>query len=245
MTKRLLDRQTSLLEYLTSGAAIFGDIGTRPLDQNLRGIDSCLLNLEARFSHEKRMQKIVGVFPRTLELLGTEQEPTIRAFVAACPPREIGRLANARQFHDFLSAHWRQEPPRPPHLRDVAACELACAEVRANFENHSEAARDRNDALGRRIRRHPGIALLTCAYDIRPIFEAGESGTEPAERKTPVVVAIPPGFAQPQIFEVPPAILDLVAALDDWIDPAELGAAPGLQGLIRELSEHGLLEMRG
>lgn len=244
MKKRLLDRQASLLEYLTSGAAIFGDVGGSPLDRDLRGIDSRLLNLEARFSHEKRMDKIVGVFPRTFEILGTKQGPIVQAFVAACPPAEIGRLANARQFHDFLSNHWQGGQPEPPYLPDVAACELACAEVRVAMEERPETTDGKKGAARRSVRRRPGIVLLHCSHDVRPIFEGGDGGSEPTERDTPIVVVMPPGADQPAVFELPPAIFDLLAALDDWTDPAELGAIRELQGLIRELAEHGLLEVR-
>ncbi|MBV9627547.1 MAG: hypothetical protein JO230_05550, partial [Xanthobacteraceae bacterium] len=58
MAARLLDRQHSLLAYLTSGEAIFGDQHQKPAEPSLRGIDPGLLHLEARFSHEKRMEKI-------------------------------------------------------------------------------------------------------------------------------------------------------------------------------------------
>ena len=245
MKKRLLDRQASLLEYLTSGAAIFGDVRGAPLDQDLRGIDGRLLNLEARFSHEKRMQKITAVFPRTFELLGARQGPIVQAFVAACPPVEIGRLANARQFHDFLCNQSQRERPEPPYLRDVAACELACAEVRVDVEERSEATNGNGNVPRRGIRRRPGIVLLSCSYDIRPIFEEAEGASAPAERDTPTVVVMPPGAEQPRIFELPPPIFDLLSALDDWTDPAEFGAAPELKGLIEELAEHGLLEVRG
>src|SRR5262245_24087786 len=54
MAKRLLDRQISLLDYLTSGAAIFGDKRRAALDPALQGLDVGLLRLEARFSYEKR-----------------------------------------------------------------------------------------------------------------------------------------------------------------------------------------------
>jgi hypothetical protein len=38
-------------------------------------------------------------------------------------------------------------------------------------------------------------------------------------------------------------IFDLLAALDDWTDPAELGATAELKEVIHELAEHGLLEV--
>jgi hypothetical protein len=71
MAKRLLDRQASLLEYLTSRAAIFGDKDDACPARGLHGIDRSLLRLEARLSHEKRMEKIVAVFRRTFGILGT------------------------------------------------------------------------------------------------------------------------------------------------------------------------------
>ena len=39
-SKRLLQRQVSLLRYLTSGGAIFGDGG--PLDPDLHGVDGTI-----------------------------------------------------------------------------------------------------------------------------------------------------------------------------------------------------------
>jgi hypothetical protein len=66
MSNQLIDRQVSLLEFLTSGATIFDDQSDAILDGSLRGIDRRLLRVEARFSHEKRMEKIITVFPHDL-----------------------------------------------------------------------------------------------------------------------------------------------------------------------------------
>ena len=38
--------------------------------RRLQGIDRGMLHLEARFSHEKRMEKIAAVFPVTFALIG-------------------------------------------------------------------------------------------------------------------------------------------------------------------------------
>jgi hypothetical protein len=129
MASSLLNRQIGLLIYLTSGDAIFGDVGVPALLPGLHGFDLRLLNLEARFSHEKRMEKIAGVFSLTLELLGAEQAQVVRIFAERCPSISIGRLENARQFHAFLSGLWRFRSPVLPYLPDLAACELAFAEV--------------------------------------------------------------------------------------------------------------------
>ena len=93
-TKRLLDLQVELLDYLTSSAAIFGDEPQAALDPALDGIDRGLLRLEARLSYGKRIDKIITVFPRTFEILGSETVSIVRAFVDTCPPFDIGRLAD-------------------------------------------------------------------------------------------------------------------------------------------------------
>ena len=245
MAKRLLDRQISLLDYLTSGAAIFGDKRRAALDPELQGLDVGLLRLEARFSYEKRMEKIVGVFPHTFELLGHDQAAIVREFVRTCPPVDIGHLTNARQFHDFLSARWRRRRPKPPYLPDVAACELACATVGAAVDaDLRETADGRKGVPPGAIRRKQGVVLLRCRYDVRPIFEGGSARAVPEKRDTALAVAIMPGAARPQVFELPAAIYDLLAALDDWSDPAALHATPGSAELVRELARHGLLEVR-
>src|SRR4051794_29296384 len=116
MVDRLLDRQISLLEYLTSSNAIFGNRIDSALDlaDDLADWASsrALLDLEARFSYEKRMHKITAVFPRTFELLGEHRAEIVREFVRACPPTDIDRLDNARQFRAFLLARER-EPTLP------------------------------------------------------------------------------------------------------------------------------------
>ena len=53
MAKPLLKRQVSLIEYMRSGAAIFGGEGNPAPD--LEGIDRVLLRVEAQFSYAKRM----------------------------------------------------------------------------------------------------------------------------------------------------------------------------------------------
>src|SRR5712691_8700517 len=62
MVNRLLQRQTSLLEYLSSPAAIFGNEAHVPSGPALQGIDPGLLRLEARFACNLRIKKIIAVF---------------------------------------------------------------------------------------------------------------------------------------------------------------------------------------
>jgi hypothetical protein len=126
----------------------------------------------------------------------------------------------------------------------VAACELAFAEVDADDDNGGlRPVKNQLDASRRGIRRCPAIVLLRCAYDIRSIFEAGVVRAAPARWETRLVVALPSGSDYPQVFEVPPAVFDLLAALDDWINPLELDVAPGLAKLLADLAQHGLVEV--
>ena len=237
MAKRLLDRQVRLLEYLTSGDAIFRDKRDAPLDRALQGLDRGMLHLEARFSHEKRMEKVTAVFPRTFELLGNSLNIVVRGFAEACPPRDISRVENARQFHEFLTARWKREAPTLPYLPDVAACELACAKARVEADDGPPAQTRPTDAAPHGIRRKPGVVLLRTRYDIRTIFEDGNA--EPIERETPIAVVVQSG--EPRIFNLTSEVFDLLAALDRWIAVDEQVDA---DGLIADLIEAGMLELR-
>jgi hypothetical protein len=246
MATRLLDRQVRLLEYLTSRGAIFGDGGDAPLDWRVEGIDRRLLRLEACFSHEKRMEKIIAALPKTFRLLGADRAAIIREFVEACPPTDIGRIENARQFYDFLCARWRREPPEPPEppfLEDVAACEFACARVRGGVKAQEVEPASGTQPRGDAVRRHPDLVLLRCAYNIRPIFEGGPEEAAPAKRDTPLAIVVPPTGEHPNVFELLPVAFDMLAALDHWTDRLEFGTAPELDELIGELARHGLIEV--
>jgi hypothetical protein len=241
----LLHRQVKLLEYLTSGDAIFRDAPDTPLASALRGIDRRLLDIEARFSHEKRMEKISAAFPETFDLLGAGRESLIRTFTETCPPVDIGRLENARQFHGFLSTHWQREGASPPYLQDVAACELSLAE--AGISEHrwlSECAEDVDDRPGMYIRRRRGVVLLRTDYDVRPIFEAAQVACVPVKRDTLLAIVDRSLGGQPRIAELPPAVFDLLHALDNWTERAAFDGAPEADDLISDLAEADLLEVR-
>jgi hypothetical protein len=240
MLNRLLDRQVRLLEFLTSGAAIFDDLDGAPLDRGLGEIDCRLLRLEARFSFQKRMEKIEAVLPRTFELIEGQADALMRAFVSSHPPRDIGRLENARQFYDFVCGDRECLAILPSHLRDVAACELALAQVRAHVPTYR--AERLENARQNAIRRAPRAILLRCIYDVRPIFE-GESRTDPARRGTLIGVAVPAGADEPRIFELLPPVFDLLSVMDEWTDPSALVATPRMNELVQDLSASGLIEV--
>jgi hypothetical protein len=232
---RLLERQTELVEYLTSGAAIFGGRAGRTRKPD--GFDTRLLRLEARFSHEKRLGKIRAVLPRTFESLGTRRDALVRKFAMNCPQSGIGRLDNAREFHAFLAARSEGELETPPHSADVAAVELACAEA----NNWGDTIADRVVAT-RGVALAPSVILLRCAYDIRPIFDDDSGDAPPAKRDTPLAIFVPPGTTHPQVVELPATVFELVSALAAITDRAAFEPPPELEPLIAELVEAGLVE---
>jgi hypothetical protein len=242
-----LDRQHSLLAYLTSGEAIFGDQQQKPAEPSLQGIDPGLLHLEARFSHEKRMEKIAGVFARTLALLGNQRTEIEHAFADNCPPTAIGRLENARQFFDFLCDRWQQHTPDPEYLPDLARCELAFAQARSRNATNGDLDPDQpvhqtSRARPSTVRRGRAVVLLRCAYDIRILFETGAAEAVPARHDLALAIATPPGAREPVIFELEPAIFDLLAALDGWTDRRAFGATRKTRAVLAELISCGLLE---
>jgi hypothetical protein len=240
--KPLLHRQVKLLEYLTSGEAIFRV--QRNLSPALQGIDPRLLHLEARFSHEKRMEKILAVFPKTFELLGTAREAAVRAFTDACPPHDISRLENARQFHGFLSAHWQRQPPIPPYLPDVMACEIAFAAGRVSEEQTSRGPEDSKGGRRGAMRRRLNVVLLRTAYDIRPMFDDSSKAAVPLKRDTCLAITHSSRDDQPQIFELASAVFVLLGALGSWTDRAAVDRSPEVHELISDLAGAGLIEVR-
>jgi hypothetical protein len=239
MGKSLLERQARLVEFMTSGAAIFGKPGDLPVAADLQGIDRILLGVEAQLSHAKRVQKIMAVLPRTFALLGSRNGRIVHAFAESSPPTTISRLENARQFFQFLSSGW-EDLTLPPYIGDVAACEIAFARVDYDGGVVEE---DRSGRPGA-IRRSPAAQLLRCTYDVRQVFETKPVPTskqaEPKRRDVRLAVATGPGASRPQVLEVVPSVFDLLAALDDWVDPPDKADSGTL---IADLARSGLIEV--
>jgi hypothetical protein len=239
MSDRLLDRQVSLLEHLTSAAAIFGSGGS--IERAPPGIHRGLLHLEARFSHEKRMAKIKWALSRTFEFLGGHQDQIVRDFVESCPPVSISRIDSARQFHDFLSTRWTFQEPEPPCLLDVAACELAYASVRGGSTHPVEAP---CAEIRQGIRRRRNVAMVRCRHDVRAILEGRAEAADAAERDTPLAISMPPGAERPIVSELSPELFELIEMLDDFFDFDELSELPEVNGLLAGLADRGLIEVR-
>jgi hypothetical protein len=242
MSNRLLDRQVSLLEYLSSTTALFGDLADMPLDPALQTVDRGLLRLEARSCCEKRVEKIFADFPHTFEILAASRKLILREFVEVSPPTSTSSLVNAREFYEFLSVRWRHEPAKPAYLPDVASCEFAIVTARNTPANDGMAA---NDSARPKpdIRRGRGVVPVRCAYDIRLIFETGLRELVPPQRDTLLVVTLAAGFPDVKIVELDPIAFELLARLDDWADPTTLNSIE-LRGLVSRLAEHQLIEVR-
>ena len=244
MASRLLDRQVRLVEHLSSAAALFGDEADEPVDPALQGLDRRLLRLEARFACNRRLGKIAAAFPRTFEILGADQKLILRDFVEISRPTAANTLASARQFCEFLSARWRCEPPKPAYLPDVAACELAMVEVRNTVEDREQPP-NKGESDGRKgnIRRRRGVVALRCAHDIRPIFEGASGGVVPLKCDVAFAVTLPRDSGEVRILEVASDAFDLLARLDDWVDPRTLDAIGEQENLVSYLAVHALIEV--
>jgi hypothetical protein len=58
-----------------------------------------------------------------------------------------------------------------------------------------------------------------------------------------LAILIPPRTDQPAIFEVPAPVYTLLVELDTWTDRTALEPTEGLEELISELADHGLIEV--
>jgi hypothetical protein len=244
MTNRLLDRQASLIDYLTSAAVLFGDEVNLRTDPALHGIDRGLLRLEARFCCNRRIKKIIGDFPRTFEILSTDKDPVLRAFIETNQQTNIGSLVSASQFYQFLLAYWRREPPKVPYLRDVAACEFSMVKV-CNMDGDLEKSKiDQSDGAKPAIRRYRAAVPLRCDHDVRLIFERGFEEIALPKCESLLVVKLQAGAHNAQILEVSPIVFDLLIRLERWTDPETLGAFENLEEWVRRLVAQELVEVR-
>jgi hypothetical protein len=187
------------------------------------------------------MEKIKAVLPRTLDHMGNRREAIVRDFAASCPPTGIGRLENARQFHDFLLTCWREEAPEPPYLPDLAAFEIAYAAVQTMPNEDSQSA---PDAPPGAVRRHPAVVLLRSIYDLRPILE--QENTEAALERRQICLAftMPGDSARPLVQALLPELFALLALLDHFVPQEVFDEMSCAEAMIDDLAACGLVEVR-
>jgi len=76
------------------------------------------------------------------------------------------------------------------------------------------------------------------------VFQTGSEEAALVKRDTPLTIAMPPDAIYPKVFEMLPPVFDVLAALNDWSDRSALGATPEVEERVRDLAEHGLVEVR-
>ena len=95
----------------------------------------------------------------------------LREFAVRVSPRRGRPHRERAAVLQFSLSALAGEPPVPLYLDDVAACELAIAEsARGIAASRAEPVGDNSPRAGG-VRRCPGVVLLRCRYDIRPLFE--------------------------------------------------------------------------
>ena len=246
MPDRLLDRQVSLLEHLTSGAAIFGDAARRidrprPPGHRCRAASSRGAFLPREAHGEDRM----GAAEDARSAWAAARAAIIRDFVEACPPVSISWLENARQFHDFLSHALAST--RRPSRPTCPTSRLASSPMPASTAATKPAAH-RNGAAEppARIRRHPAMPFcVRCRHDVRSILEgrwrrcAGRAARYPARRRR-----CRPAPTHPIMSELSPDLFELARDArrfrrsEDLLRPAGRGRAH------RRSRRRGLVEVR-
>src|SRR5262249_32933911 len=153
----------------------------------------------------KRIEKIVAVFPRTLQIMGADRRSILREFVEAGQSTNKSTLANAREFHGFLARRWQRARPKPAYLRDVAACELAMAGARDVAQDDAgPQAEDGSSRRRRRIRRRRDVVALRCAYDVRGVFDASSRDVVPRRRAISLLATVPAGSGEARLAETTP-----------------------------------------
>src|SRR5262249_44681129 len=118
------------------------------------------------------------------------------------------------------------------------------AKARIALESGESDGTEHKGAAAGSVRRARNVILCNCEYDVRRIFEAAFEDAVPDRRETMLAILTPPGARNPQIFELLPVAYEAIVALDEWTDRARFGGAPELDAMLRELAEHGVVEVR-
>lgn len=236
MSERLIERQRKLLDYLTSGEAIFD--GLPPADPALAGFDWARLRLEARFSFGKRIDKIRALLPVTFALLGESRDDIFRDFTVSCPPKSLARIDNAVEFCAFLRERGDSLATAHPWLSDVAACELAFAQARMVVDRHG--APEMPAGTPRVVRN---VVLLRCRYNLATFFEEGPSASAPERRETLLAVQSSPPASQPRVFALSAGAYAFLDALAEARPLSRDVAASEFATLRDELVACGLIEI--
>lgn len=245
----LLERQTRLLEHLTSSEFIFcrGKTEEAFSDPDIRGLDIGRLRLEAEFSYEKRLDRIIQIFSRTFQHYSGDAAALRRAFVDTNPPRTYERYPDARAFYEFLVERWENEPADPAFLPDIAKFEITMCKVRTFRPSDVNRALAENPPPGSVFRLHPCAEIVSFEHDIRKIVSPNGSSSTPPRGKIFVVMAMIEGRRQPLILDIPENSFEILDAARDWMpfDPNDLKLEDGVPSpplIVRRLQPKGIVQ---
>ena len=169
----------------------------------------------------------------------------IRTFAEPVRRTSIGRLENARQFHDFLTgpgSAGRREPPYLPGRRGVRAG-LSPGPQRGKRCGRRGGAR-REHVVPAASAVVPVSSCCAAATMSGRCSKRAACNRRRSERDTPLASPCSRGGRRrPGVRSSLPAVFDLLAGLDDG-PRARHSATPEADELIAELAPHGLLEVR-
>ena len=213
--QRLIDKQTMLLRHLTSAAFMFGteELGSATDDTNLDGMDIGRLRLEAEFSYNKRLSKLRRTFERTANLLGQQFASITREYASTNPPETYQRYPDAKSFFQYFLENRAHKPSIPAWALDVAAIELALSRARTlrstGLESETLAGCAKQPGSSWYV-AHPCALLMSCGYDVRPLFDPTRSSEAVAERQVHVAVLAARRHRRPLVMEVAPEAFALL-----------------------------------
>jgi hypothetical protein len=273
MAKPLLERQVSLIAHLTSGAAIFGGAGGSAPDLEgidpallrvearfsyAKRMEKITAVLPKTFellgsSRDAHMRAFVEQCPpATLSRL--ENACQFHRYLVSCrahqepDPPYIGDVA----AFEIAWAKVDTDPERRSSDRATTADRARGGIRRCPHVILLRCAYDIRPIFEAPLPTRPGTAGVSPTPERSTIVAGGTptvpgsvgEGAVPVKRDTPLVVALPPGANGPRVFEVAPALFDLLAALEDWTDPQGLDVEPDFARLIADLVARGLVEVR-
>ena len=201
MANRLLDRQVSLLEHLTSGAAIFGGGRDASADRPARAsMAACFISRRA--SPTRSAWRRSSGCCRARSICWGRAGPDHPRFRRGLPAGEhrparqcapisrlsLGAVGGASRPSRRICPTW----PRRARLR------RGPQPARAGRTSTPQWRARRFGA----IRRHPSVVLLRCAYDIRPILEGRAACSRRRPTRDLLAVAMPPGADDPLVSEL-------------------------------------------
>jgi hypothetical protein len=197
------------------------------------------LALVGRLAEAKRRAKIQASLPRTCAALGAEFPRLARDFAEGYPARSSRNRVNALAFYRFLRRRARTHAAPPPHLLDLARCELALISRASPPGAARPDWRGSGGAIA--IRRAPGVRVHAYAWDIRPLL-VGTPNAPVEPRPIRVAILADPVRDEPRVLGVTDEAYELLRALRGWTR-LDAGEGASARPRLREMAALGLIEI--